>query len=74
MAPISAKKKYDLVLLGATGYTGKLCAEHISTHLPTGLKWAISGRSEHKLLDLLINLKNLNKDRRQPGSYFPIGC
>ena len=67
MAPVSEKKKYDLVLLGASGYTGKLCAEYITLHLPTHLSWAISGRSEHKLLDLLIKLKTLNPDRKQPG-------
>lgn len=68
MPPITGKRKYDFVLLGATGYTGKLCAEHITNHLPTDLTWAIAGRSEHKLLDLLIQLRNLNPDRKQPGS------
>ncbi|KAI1377066.1 hypothetical protein F4677DRAFT_454196 [Hypoxylon crocopeplum] len=29
-------------LLGATGYTGSLTAEHIVRHLPTDLKWAVA--------------------------------
>lgn len=70
MASVTRQRKYDFVLLGATGYTGKLCAEHITNHLPTDLNWAIAGRSEHKLLDLLINLRNLNPDRKQPGMTF----
>ena len=62
-----APKEYDLLLLGATGYTGKLCAEHITTNLPTDLKWAAAGRSHPKLTALLNELRVLNPDRLQPG-------
>ena len=62
-----APREYDLVLLGATGYTGKLCAEHITTNLPTDLKWAVAGRSNHKLSSLLNELNALNSDRLRPG-------
>ncbi|KFY01160.1 hypothetical protein V490_01057 [Pseudogymnoascus sp. VKM F-3557] len=41
--------QYEVVLFGATGYTGKLCAEHIYSKLPSDLKWAIAGRSQAKL-------------------------
>ena len=34
-------RQYDLVVFGATGYTGKLTAEHIAKFLPTDLKWAV---------------------------------
>ena len=61
-------KQYELVLFGATGYTGRLCAEHITTHLPTDLKWAVAGRSASKLSALVQELKLLNPDRRQPGT------
>ena len=63
----SASREYDLVLLGATGYTGKLCAEHITTSLPTDLKWAVAGRSSPKLSALANELNTLNADRLQPG-------
>ena len=60
-------KTYDFILLGATGYTGKLCAQHITTNLPTDLKWAVAGRSSHKLESLVTELQELNKDRPKPG-------
>ncbi len=62
-----ASREYDLVLLGATGHTGKLCAEYITTSLPTDLKWAVAGRSSPKLSALIDDLKTLNPDRLQPG-------
>ncbi|KAH7018796.1 Saccharopine dehydrogenase-domain-containing protein [Ilyonectria destructans] len=63
----SESRQYELVLLGATGYTGKLTAEHITTHLPTDLKWAISGRNGTKLTQFAEELRKLNPDRSQPS-------
>jgi short subunit dehydrogenase-like uncharacterized protein len=65
-------KEYELVLLGATGYTGKFTASHIASHLPSDLKWAIAGRSENKMADLAKELKKQNPDRSQPGSIHSI--
>ncbi|KAI3325289.1 Saccharopine dehydrogenase-domain-containing protein [Xylariaceae sp. AK1471] len=59
-------RKYDIVLLGATGYTGGLTAEHIARHLPTNLRWALAGRSSAKLEALANKLRILNPDRLQP--------
>ena len=59
-------RKYDVVVLGATGYTGKLAAEHICTHLPTNLHWAIAGRSEQKLIAVIDELKKVNPNRSAP--------
>jgi short subunit dehydrogenase-like uncharacterized protein len=39
----------DLVLVGATGFTGSLTAAHLAAHAPEGLRWAIAGRSQSKL-------------------------
>mgnify|MGYP000951402700 CR=1 FL=1 len=44
--------KYDLVLIGATGFTGKLVAEYLTKEY--GAKnekfvWAIAGRNNNKL-------------------------
>ncbi|KAL9122603.1 MAG: hypothetical protein Q9187_000835 [Circinaria calcarea] len=61
------QREYELVLLGATGYTGKYCAEHIVAHLPTDLKWAVAGRSAPKLSSVLDEIKPLNPDRLHPG-------
>lgn len=69
----STQKEYDIILFGATGYTGKLCAEHITLTLPTDLKWAVAGRSASKLSAVADELKSFNRDRRQPGiSKYPI--
>jgi len=62
----TANRPYDIVLFGATGFTGRLTAEHISTHLPTDLKWAIAGRSMNKLEALAAECKHLDPDRIQP--------
>ena len=39
----------DIVLLGATGFTGGLTADYLARHAPAGLRWAIAGRSLDKL-------------------------
>ena len=65
-------KSYDLIVFGATGYTGKLCAEYIYTCLPTNLKWAVAGRSEKKLLAMMDEIGLITTtDRLQPGQ-FPV--
>lgn len=63
---MSKGRTYDFVLLGATGYTGKLCAEYIATSLPSNIKWAIAGRSQSKLQSLASDLKSLNPQGAQP--------
>ena len=42
-------RKFDVVLFGATGFTGKLVAEYISKHGPKDLRWCIAGRNQEKL-------------------------
>ncbi len=42
-------REYDLVLLGATGFTGGLVAGYLATHAGRPLKWAIVGRNRDKL-------------------------
>lgn len=69
MASASPSRQYDIVLLGATGYTGKLCAEYITSNLPTNLKWAVGGRSSSKLSAITQELRSLNPDRLQPGKF-----
>lgn len=45
---MSRSPALDLVLFGATGFTGKLVAEYLSSHAQ-GVKWAIAGRNREKL-------------------------
>ena len=65
--PMANERLYDIVLIGATGYTGALTAEHIAEHLPTNVRWAIAGRSEDKLRKLDERLKLINSDRSPPS-------
>ncbi len=46
---MASTREYDVVLFGATGFTGGLTAEYLAAHAPAGLRWAIAGRSEEKL-------------------------
>lgn len=69
---MDSSREYDIILWGATGYTGQYTAEHIVTNLPTNLKWALAGRSQKKLSDLLKGLQQLNPDRVPPGIHYPI--
>jgi short subunit dehydrogenase-like uncharacterized protein len=45
----SPDRDLDLVLFGATGFTGGLTADYLAEHAPAGLRWALAGRSEEKL-------------------------
>ena len=42
-------RPFDVVLFGATGFTGGLTAEYLARHAPEGTRWAIAGRSRDKL-------------------------
>ena len=45
-------REFDIVIYGATGYTGRLVAEYLSQHYADRAdspKWAMAGRSEAKL-------------------------
>lgn len=64
MAPNS--REYELVLLGATGYTGKLIAEWIHGHLPRDLTWAIAGRNPKKLQAVVDELSQSDPNRQKP--------
>lgn len=63
---MSTLRLYDIVVFGATGYTGKLTAEYITANLPTDLQWALAGRSKAKLESVAAECKILNPDRVQP--------
>ena len=41
-------RRFEIVLYGATGFTGKLVAEYLAEAHPD-LTWAIAGRSQQKL-------------------------
>ena len=47
--PRNPDRDFDLVLVGATGFTGGLTAEYLAAHAPDGLRWALAGRNPDKL-------------------------
>ncbi|KAI0480128.1 hypothetical protein GGR56DRAFT_663936 [Xylariaceae sp. FL0804] len=59
-------RQYDVVVFGATGYTGLMTAEYIAAHFPTDLEWAVAGRSLEKLEDVVKTCHGLNPDRKPP--------
>ena len=42
-------KQYDIVLYGATGFTGKRAAAYLKENAPSNISWAIAGRNAQKL-------------------------
>ncbi|GAA4567993.1 saccharopine dehydrogenase NADP-binding domain-containing protein [Micromonospora coerulea] len=53
-------RSYDLVLFGATGFTGSLTAEYLARHAPTGLRWALAGRNPAKLAGVRDRLADID--------------
>ncbi len=50
-------RNYEVVVWGATGFTGKWVAKHLADHYPQPeLAWAIAGRNQSKLADTLAFL------------------
>ncbi|BFV60570.1 saccharopine dehydrogenase NADP-binding domain-containing protein [Kitasatospora sp. CMC57] len=46
---MAAPRPYDIVLFGATGFTGGLTAEYLARTVPDGCRWALAGRDEGRL-------------------------
>jgi short subunit dehydrogenase-like uncharacterized protein len=47
-----ADRQYDIVVFGATGFTGALAAEYLARHAPSQTRWALAGRNMDKLQDV----------------------
>ena len=46
---VHESRVHDIVVFGATGFTGRLVAEYIWQNGPSDLRWAIAGRDANKL-------------------------
>jgi short subunit dehydrogenase-like uncharacterized protein len=55
-------REFDIVLFGATGFTGALTAEYLAQHAPTGLRWALAGRNASKLERVRDRLVKIDPD------------
>ncbi|MGB1138733.1 MAG: saccharopine dehydrogenase NADP-binding domain-containing protein, partial [Luminiphilus sp.] len=53
----ATEKPFDIVVFGASGYTGRLVAEYLSEEYGnTELRWAMAGRSLSKLTSVRSEL------------------
>lgn len=57
---MSSERPYDIVLFGATGFTGALTAEYLAEHAPPDTRWALAGRNRAKLEAVRERLAGLN--------------
>jgi len=71
-------REFDVVLFGATGFTGGLTADYLAGAVPDGCRWALAGRNQAKLAAVrerlaaehpeLADLPLLHADATDPGS------
>jgi short subunit dehydrogenase-like uncharacterized protein len=57
---MAGDRAYELVLFGATGFTGALTARYLARTAPSDLRWALAGRDRAKLEKLRAGLATDN--------------
>jgi short subunit dehydrogenase-like uncharacterized protein len=60
------ERPYDVVLFGATGFTGGLTAQYLAAHLPAGARWALAGRNQAKLEAVRERVRSADSPARDP--------
>ncbi|WP_141015393.1 saccharopine dehydrogenase family protein [Nocardioides sambongensis] len=58
-----AERPHDIVLFGATGFTGGLVADYLAEHAPDGVRWALAGRNPGKLEQARARLAEAHPER-----------
>jgi short subunit dehydrogenase-like uncharacterized protein len=61
-----SNREFDLVLFGATGFTGRLVGEYLARQKPK--KWAIAGRNREKLESLGFDVPSIVVDAMDPAA------
>lgn len=61
------QREHDVILFGATGFTGRLVAEYFARH-PRAGRWAIAGRSRDKLAALGFDVPIIVADAMDPAA------
>ena len=56
------KRPYDIVVFGATGFTGQLVVEYFDQKNIQDINWAIAGRNQTKLNKIQSHCKNHQPD------------
>jgi saccharopine dehydrogenase (NAD+, L-glutamate forming) len=66
------ERAHDIVLFGATGFTGSLAAEYLAANAADGTRWALAGRNRQKLealrQRLQVDVPLLAVDVQDPAS------
>ena len=52
----------DIILFGATGFTGRLTAEYLARHAPPGCRWSLAGRNQRALAEVRNRLAEIDPD------------
>jgi short subunit dehydrogenase-like uncharacterized protein len=56
----ASDRELDVVLLGATGFTGGLTADYLARHAPEGCRWALAGRDQGRLEEVRERLATVD--------------
>jgi len=69
-------KKYDVIIWGATGFTGRLVAEYINKQygIDQSLRWAMAGRNMDKMSTVASELGISGVDFIQADSHDRGSC
>ncbi len=59
---LMSSKNFDIILIGATGFTGQRAARYLDQHAPDAVHWGIAARNEQKLSKVAREL-NISEDR-----------
>ncbi|MBZ5735159.1 saccharopine dehydrogenase NADP-binding domain-containing protein [Nocardioides sp. TRM66260-LWL] len=62
----------DVVLFGATGFTGGLTADYLAAHGPADLRWALAGRSAARLEAVRERLVRRHPERAEALAALPL--
>lgn len=57
---MSTQRDYDIILYGATGFTGQLTAEYLTRSGSHPFNWAIAGRNPQKLQKIIQGLQQIS--------------
>ncbi len=66
------QRPHDVVVFGATGFTGGLVCNYLAKHAPEGTRWAVAGRDAARLHALVARLHTL-VERRGAEAVPPTG-
>jgi short subunit dehydrogenase-like uncharacterized protein len=63
---MESSRQYDVVLFGATGFTGGLTADYLAAHAPAQMRWALGGRNRSKLDAVAARLAAASPEAPKP--------